>query len=203
MRPLSLCLGLILVPALALLSGCGEKTVSRTGSEAVRDLSGNWNATDSNVTAAALIQQAIKAESAWADNFAKKNNRIPVVKIGKIIVRTDEPINTEIFTNDLIRAIVNSGKAEAVASSAESVQAREERKEQDVNASEATRKESFQETGADFLMIGTINTQNDQEAGKMQKFYSTDIKLSDIKTQKLVGMFNHKIAKDIDRANYK
>lgn len=201
MRLAPLALVLALVPGLALFTGCGEKTVSRTDTKAVRDLSGNWNATDSRVTAEALVDQALKLP--WADNFQKKNNRLPVVKVGKIIVRVDEPINTTIFTNDLIRAIVNSGKAEAVASSAEATQAREERKEQDVNASEATRKESFQETGADYLIIGEINTQNDQEGGKMQKFYSTDVKLTDIKTQKLVGLFNHKIAKDIDRSNYK
>lgn len=201
MRTAPLALALVLVPALALLPGCGEKTVARTANNAVRDLSGNWNATDSRVTAEALVDQALKLP--WADNFQKKNNRLPVVKVGKIIVRVDEPINTTIFTNDLVRAIVNSGKAEAVASSTEAVQAREERKEQDVNASEATRKESFQETGTDFLIIGEINTQNDQEGGKMQKFYSTDVKLTDVKTQKLVGMFNHKIAKDIERSDYK
>ncbi len=195
---------LLVAMSLGAVTGCGGggTTVTRTESNAVRDLSGNWNATDSRVTAEALIADCTSRP--WTDNFAKTNNRPPVVKVGRIkVVTNGDVVNTEIFTNDLIRALINSGKAEAVASSSETDQARQERKEQDVNASEETRKESFQETGADFLIIGTINVQDDQADGRMQKFYSTDLKMTDIKTQKQVWIGNHKIAKDVTRANYK
>jgi penicillin-binding protein activator len=188
---------------LLIMSSCGdETTVRRTESDATRDLSGNWNATDSRLTAEALIADCISRP--WMDNFNKANNRLPVVKVGRVkVVTNGDVINTEIFTTDLVRALINSGRAEAVASTSEVDQAREERKQQDVNASEATRKEGFQEIGADFLIIGTINVQDDQAGGKMQKFYSTDLKMTDIKTQKQVWIGNHKIAKDVTRSNYK
>jgi PBP1b-binding outer membrane lipoprotein LpoB len=203
MHPFLAATALLLLPAtLALTSGCGGTTVNRTESNAVRDLSGNWNATDSRVTAEALIADCTARP--WADNFQKTHNRVPVVKVGRIrVVTNGDVVNTEIFTNDLIRALVNSGKAEAVASNSENDQAREERKQQDVQASEETRKESFQETGADFLIIGTINVQDDQADGRMQKFYSTDLKMTDVKTQKQVWLGNHKIAKDVKRSSYK
>jgi hypothetical protein len=202
MRHLPLCLAaLLLAPVALTVTGCGETKVSRTDNRAVRDLSGRWNATDSRETAEDLIAQALKG--AWIENFVKTNNRNPTVKIGKITVRVDEVINTEIFTNDLIRALVNSGRVDVVASSSETEQARQERKEQDVNASEATRKESFQEVGADFIIIGTIASQNDQEDNLQQKFYSVDLKVTDIKTQKQVGFWNHKVTKDVERSSWK
>ena len=72
-----------------------------------------------------------------------------------------------------------------------------------MNAAEATRKESFQEIGADFLIIGTISAQNDQEQGNQQKFYAVSVNLTDIKTQELVGIFKHKVAKDVERSDWK
>ncbi len=205
MRPLTFTIAasLVLPLSLSLMTSCGGGTqVTRTESNAVRDLSGNWNATDSRVTAEAMIADCVSRP--WMENFTKANNRAPVVKVGRVkVVTNGDVVNTEIFTNDLVRSLINSGKAEAVASTSEVDQAREERKQQDVNASEATRKEGFQETGADFLIIGTINVQDDQADGKMQKFYSTDLKMTDIKTQKQVWIGNHKIAKDVTRSNYK
>ncbi len=199
MRPFLALTALILLPtALALTTGCGDQKITRTDENAVIDLSGNWNATDSRLVAEALIAQAL--QSPWADDFKKANNRTPVVKIGRIKpVTNGDVINTDIFANDLVRAIVNSGKARAVASTSESDQAREERKEQDVHASETTRKPGFQETGTDYLIIGTINVQDDQAGGKRQKFYSTDLKLTDVKTQEQVWFGNKKISKLVER----
>ena len=78
--------------------------------------------------------------SSWSGIYSPKVNRTPVVKIGRIKpVTNGDVINTDIFANDLVRALVNSGKARAVASTSETDQAREERKEQDIHASEATR----------------------------------------------------------------
>lgn len=179
-------------------AGCGGTTVARTDERAVVDLSGNWNATDSTQVADAMIADCLSRP--WLENFTKTNNRKPVVKIGRIAVRTNgDVVNTQIFANDLVRALINSDKAEAVASNAENDQAREERKQQDVNASEATRKESFQETGADFLIIGEINVQDDQAGGVKQKFYATDLKMTDVKTQKQVWLGNKKISKVVTR----
>jgi penicillin-binding protein activator len=191
--------------ALVALAGCGDDavTVHRTDTNAVRDLSGNWNATDAQETAKALIAKAMAQP--WADDFrAAHNNTKPVIKIGRIRVEVPgEVIDTDIFTDDLVTALQESGKVKVVASNAENDQAREERKQQDVHASDATRKESFQETGSDFLLVGTIKTQNDQQGGQQQKFYAITIKVTDVKTQEQIGFWSHKIEKDVSRANYK
>jgi PBP1b-binding outer membrane lipoprotein LpoB len=194
--PLLACLAL--VPALAVLPACG-KTVKREDVNTVRDLSGNWNDTDSRLTAEALSVDALKHP--WIDTYTAKHvGKKPVVKVGKIVTRTNgDVINTEIFTNDLLRAFINSGKVEAVGGGNDAEQIRQERSEQDKNASEATRKESFQETGADFLLTGSINVADDQEGGDKVKFYSVDLKLVDITSAKQVWLGNHKIKKFVER----
>ena len=188
----------ILLPTtLALTTGCGGPKVTRLDENTDVDESGNWSAGDSRRVAEAMIAQAL--QNPWADNFKKVNNRVPVVKIGRIIATTDgDIINTEILANDLVRALQTSGKAEVVASTAEADQAREERKQQDVHASAETRKESFQETAPDYLIIGTIGVQNDQANGLIHKFYATTLKMTDVKTQKQI-LFDKKISKTVER----
>jgi hypothetical protein len=199
MRAMPLLTVALLVPVLAVMSGCGDTQVTRESPNSVRDLSGNWNATDSRETAEAVTTQFLTRS--WADDFrVAHNGQKPVVKIGRITVRSNgDVIATDIFTNDLITALVDSGKARAVASNSETDQAREERKQQDVHASEATRKESFQELGADFLIQGVINVQDDQDGDRKQKFYAVDLKMTDIKTQEQVASASKKISKYVKR----
>jgi penicillin-binding protein activator len=188
---------LALVPATALLTGCG-KTVERVDSNTVKDLSGNWNDVDSKQVAEAMIADSLSRP--WADTFRDKNKKNPTVKVGRVVVRTDgDVINTEIFTNDLTREFINSGKVDVVAANSETDQTRAERADQDKNASETTRKESFQEQGADFLLTGTIGVQNDQEGSEQVKFYSVDLKLTDVQSQRQIWIGNKKIKKFVSR----
>ena len=189
--PLALC-------AVALVgTGCGPK-VERVDVNTTIDLSGDWNDTDSRQTAEALIgdQYLVK----WAETYAQQHGRKPVVKIGRITVRSNgDVIATDIFANDLVRTLVNRQMADAVAATAETDQARQERLEQEKHASATTRKENFQETGSDFLILGTINVQDDQSDGKKVKFYSVDLKMTEVQTQKQVWFGNHKIKKAVKR----
>jgi penicillin-binding protein activator len=201
MSPVRALLAVIAMSSPLILVGCGGTTVNRTDPNAVRDLSGNWNATDSQSVAADIIADV--TSDPWIENFRSKYSRDPVIKVGKVVNRSNEDISTNIFTNDIRKALRKTGKVEVVASSGENAQSREERKDQDINSSAETRKESFQETGADFLLQGAIEVQHDQDAGEKQKFYAVDLELTDIKTQKLTWEGGKKIAKDINRSRYK
>ncbi len=190
----------------ALISGlaftsCSDNAIVRTDPNAVRDLSGNWNATDSQETATAMIADVLARP--WLDSFNKANNRQPVIKVGKVKNSTTEDIATGIFTDDIQRELLNSGKAIPVQSNGDVDEVRDERKDQAVNSAAETRKESFQETGADYLLKGEILVQHDQAGSEKQKFYSVNLWLVDIKTQRQVWIGNKKIAKDVNRAKYK
>jgi uncharacterized protein (TIGR02722 family) len=184
-----------------LVIGCGETTVHRTDSNAVRDLSGNWNATDSQELAAKVIADV--TSDPWIEQFHTKYNRDPVIKVGSVKNKTDEDISTPIFTDDIRKALRKTGKVRVVASNDETAQARDERKDQDINASAETRHESFQETGADLLLEGAINTQHDHSGNEAQKFYAAELLLTDVKTQEIIWEGGDKIAKDVNRSRYK
>ena len=79
--------------------------------------------------------------------------------------------------NDLERAFVNSGRVDVVASKNERGDIREERADMDLNATEATRKAMGKETGADYMLIGSINTIVDAASSEQVRFYQVDLTL--------------------------
>ena len=171
--------------------GCG-KTVTRTDTKEVIDLSGKWNDTDSRLVAEEMIADSLTFP--WASEFAAENGRKPTIRLDRVVVRSDgEVIATDIFMNDISRTYIKSGKAKIVSTHADASVTREELKQQDLHATEATRKEAFQETGADYMLHGTINVQNDQEGRKQVKFYSVDLFLTDVQSREQVWQGNKKL----------
>ena len=71
---------------------------------------------------------------------SQHGGKLPVVIVGSYRNKSDEHIDTEILTKKLEAALVNSGKVEFVASSAERNELRAERIDQQTNASESTAK---------------------------------------------------------------
>jgi PBP1b-binding outer membrane lipoprotein LpoB len=133
--------------------------------------------------AEAMIKDCI--EKPWSGEFSAKQNRKPVVRVRRILVRAEEVINVAIMTDSLVQELVNSGKAEAVAEEALVDQARNERADQEKHASAESRKESFQEVGADYVLTGTVESQLDQEGSKAVKYYKATFKLVDVTTQRI------------------
>lgn len=181
------------------MTGCGGGTdVKRVDANEVHDKSGNWNDIDSQDVAKKMIADVMTRP--WIGNFQKAESRNPVVKVGRVIVRSNgDIIDTDIFTNDIVREFINSGQVDAVRATGDEWQTREELKNQDKYASASSRKEAFQELGADYLMTGTIKVQNDQEGREMVKFYSVDLQLEDVMSGKLVWLGNHKLKKLVQR----
>lgn len=180
------------------LIGCGGgKTVTRVESEEVIDLSGDWNDTDSQLVAKKMISDVLTRP--WHTNFRAGEGRKPVVKVGSVVVRSMEVIDTDIFTNDVVREFINSGEVRAVRARGSEWQTREELKDQDKWASSSSRKEAFKELGCDYLMTGSIKIQDDRDGNKAVKFYSVDLQLEDVMTGELVWLGNEKIKKFVER----
>lgn len=179
-------------------AACGT-SVQRLDSDTVKDLSGRWNDTDSRLVADEMINDSLTRP--WYSNATTALKRSPVVKVGKVSNQSSEHINTDTFVENLQRSLINSGKVDFVASSAEQGQVRGERVEQDTNASEETRKAQGQETGADFMLTGVINSIADQEGGKKVVYYQTNLKLIDIQSNKIVWNGEKKIKKFVSRSS--
>ena len=185
--------------ALALaVAGCST-AVTRMDAGEVKDLSGAWNDTDSQQVSAEMIQDVL--ERPWFGEFSQAQKRQPAVIVGEVRNLSHEHINVNTFVADMERALINSGKVQFVASSIERQGIREERKEQDIHASEATRKAMGQEKGADFMLQGSINTIIDASGKTQLRFYQVDLTLISLVDNRKVWVGQKKIKKLVERSN--
>jgi len=90
-----------------------------------------------------------------------------------------------------------------VASSSEREAIRDERADQQNYSSTETVKQWGKESGADFMLIGEINSINDREDGDEVKYYQVDVYLVDIEDNSKVWVGDKKIKKYVSRSGYK
>lgn len=184
--------------ALALSAACNSTRVSRVDPNSVTDLSGRWNDADSRLVANALIQQSLDAP--WARNYATANGgKQPTVIIGAFRNRSMEHIPVGTFTRDLERAFVNSGTVQIVASKEERGDIRDERADQQQNATAETRARMARELGARYMLQGDVQTIEDSEGKEKIVYYQIDATLIDLESNAKVWLGQHKIKKFIER----
>ena len=191
-------MSVLLVLGLAAGVAACKPTVTREDPNSVKDLSGKWNDTDSRKVSQEMIQDVLSQQ--WLSKFNAKHSQMPTVIVGTVRNLSHEHINTRTFVADIRRALINSGEVGFVASSEERGEIRSERKDQDLHASEETRKAMGNETGADFMLKGTINTIIDAIEGEQVRFYQIDITLIDLSTNRMVWAGQQKIKKSIERS---
>lgn len=185
-----------LLAVLALVAACGTK-VERIEPDEVRDLSGQWNDTDSRLVSEEMIADVLNRP--WVNEFQGSHNARPAVIVGEIRNLSHEHINTGTFVADMERALINSGRVDFVASKVERGEIRQERSDQEIHAREDTRKEMGQELGADFMLQGTINTIIDQEGKEAVKFYQVDLTLISLVDNRKVWVGQKKVKKYVKK----
>lgn len=192
----------IITLAAVMLIGCGSsRQVTRLDPEKVTDLSGKWNDTDSRLVAEEMVSDCLARP--WLSDFLLEESKKPVVTVGRIRNKSSEHIDTETFTTDFERELTNSGKVIFVAAKIERDDVREERLDQRDWASEATVKKLRQETGADFILLGSIKSITDQLEGEKVVFYQTDLELINVETMVKAWMGTKKIKKGISQSGSK
>jgi len=185
-----------------LLTSCGPKLeVKRVDANEVADISGRWNDVDAQMISKEMINQMF--EGAWLNKFKTENGREPVLIVGRVSNKTSEHINTEVFTKEIEKVCINSGLVEFVASSSERDEIRQERIEQQSNASMETTKQIGNEIGADFMLKGVISSIEDAIDGKKVIYYQTNMELVNIETNKKVWVGDKKIKKFVSRGKWK
>ena len=180
------------------LAGCGHETkVTRVDSGVVTDLSGRWNDTDSRMVAESMVKEALQYP--WLGNFSSAKQRQPVVVVGTVLNNSHEHINVQTFVTDLERELTNSQKVTFVAGKGERDEIRTERKEQAMYAREDTQKAPGKETGADYMMKGTIATILDEADGTKAVFYQVDLQMIDLENNAKVWYGQKKIKKVVEK----
>lgn len=150
-----LVLGILIVMTLTACSTQGTRGSLETPSA----LSGQWNDANSRLIAEAMVKEALA--SPWPQRYAQLAGRKPAVTVGMVLNRTDEYLNTQSFVKDLERALMQSKQVQFVADTGQ-------------------RQEARQESGADFMLQGTINTLVDERDSSKSLFYQVDLEILDV-----------------------
>lgn len=190
----------ILAAALVIACG-GQKKVTRLDTETVTDVSGKWNDTDARLVSMEMINDCLSKP--WIMNFVEGTGHKPVVTVGTVRNLSDEHIDTETFTTDMERELINSGQVRFVASRDQRGEIRDERADQQEHASEETMKRMAREIGADFLVMGSIKTIVDQSQKIKIVFYQTDLEMINVESNEKVWIGTKKIKKEISRSSTK
>ncbi len=194
---------LLFLGILTFLASCASTPkVERKAVDTTIDISGRWNDADSRMVAEEMIRDCL--DRPWVQRFMDTHgNDVPTVIVGEVKNRSHEHINVQTFVKDLERALINSGRVQFVASKGERVGVREERLDMAMHASEETMKAPGEELGADFMLIGTINTIRDEAGGKAVMFYQTNLELINMANNVKAWIGEKKIKKLIKRSKIK
>ena len=188
-------LGTLFLFTIALLNGCGSRTITRVDSSEVIDLSGRWNDTDSRLVSEEMIADMLN--SSWASEYTRLNEKRPVVVVGLVNNKSHEHINTETFIKDIEQAIVRDGSARLVVAGAKRDELRKEKADQQSYASPETMKKWGKELGADFMLQGTVNSIVDEYKREKVVAYQVDLQLTNIETNEVVWIGDKKIKKKV------
>ena len=186
---------------LVLASGCATTKVTRVDREEKIDLSGEWNDYDAMLVAQSMIKDCL--ERPWLYNYVKIKGENPTVIVGKVTNKSYEHINSQVFTKYLEKELLNSGKVIFVASPQEREGVREERNDQQQGYTEPeTIKAIGHETGADFMLIGSVNAIKDEVRSKAVMYYQVNLELVDMLTNQKVWIGQKEIKKKIDHPKF-
>ena len=184
-----------------LIGGCASTPkVTRTSSDEVIDVSGHWNDSDSQMVSSEMIDDSLSR--VWIDEWRGATGGKPTVIVGAVRNQSSEHINTRTFTKDLERAFVNSGRVRLVASSDERTGMRSERIDQLRNATIDTAKSMGKEIGADFMLIGGINSIVDAAGDTKVRFYQVELELINLESNEKVWIGQKKIKKIVEQSRF-
>lgn len=185
------------------LTGCGGTKVQRLDATQEVALTDRWNATDSRLVSEEMIDDMLSFP--WVNRWAQANpdrNRQPTVIVMGVRNRSHEHIEVNTFVNDLRRAMIRSGRVDFVAGGDVRDALREERKEQEFNATAETAAKLAAEQGANFALSGSIDSWVDQLDGTRVTNYQIDLSLIDIQTNKEVWAGQKRLQKHQKRSKF-
>ena len=195
-------IGLSAAMGLAVLgvAGCGGREVIRADPRETIDLNYRFNETDARLVAEEMIDDALGRP--WLERWREDKRGAPIVIVGTVRNDTGDYIDTLLFTKQIERAFVNSGRVRLVAARDERGEIRDERREIKEFSRPETVKKMAYELGADLMMIGRVgeNVQVSQGRSVRAQYYQVNLELIDVESNEKVWIGEKQIAKrQIDR----
>jgi len=164
-----------------LFASCSSNPkVKRVDADTQTDISGYWNDTDVRIVCKSLIDDCLN--SPRVDQAIKAKGKTPTVVVGKFKNDSSEHIDTSIISSIMEQTIFNSGKMDFVAGGSTRDQLRAERQDQQSNASESTASKLANETGADFMLVGSVKAIVDKAGNQTVRTYFVSAEMTNIET---------------------
>ncbi|MBK6683282.1 MAG: penicillin-binding protein activator LpoB [Deltaproteobacteria bacterium] len=190
-------LGLLLLAACASAPApASGPTVERT--DAALDLSGEWNDTDADQVAQAVIEDCLSAP--WIGEWTLAHGKKPVVRLYPVRNKTDAYIDYRYFTKQIEAALIRSNRVDVVSSLEEAADNRDERADQATHAGDESAKSQGQELASDFLLNGWILASDDRASGKLLRAYLTSVEIVETQNNKKAWVGQKRIKKLITSA---
>jgi uncharacterized protein (TIGR02722 family) len=172
------------------LSACSSAPqVARVDAATQTDLTGRWNDSDVRQVCESLIASAISSPAidAYIRDFSARNRgTLPAVIIGTFKNTSSEHIDTRIISSRMRTAIINSGKLSFVEHGNARDEIRAERDDQQVNASEKTAASIANETGANFILTGEVNSMEEKADNTTVRVYFVKATITNIETNRII-----------------
>jgi len=170
-----------------LLAGCATTKVTRVDPNTQIDLSGYWNDKDVRIVCESLINDCLLSPRV-NQAIRAMGKKTPTVIVGNFRNESSEHIDTAIISSIMETTIFNTGRMDFVAGGAARDALRAERQDQQGNASEETAAALAKETGADFMLLGTVRTIIDKADNKSVRTYFVNAELTSIETNQRIWM---------------
>lgn len=180
--------------ALAGASGCKSRTVTRVDPTEIRDLDYRFDEDDARQVANTMVREAMTH-----DGWMGKREQRPVLILGTVRNETSDYLDSKLFTKQIERALINSGRIRIVAARDERGEIRDERR-QGLDWSRAeTVKQQAHELGADFMMIGRVgeNIERSRNGNQRVVYYQVNLEIIDLESNEKVWIGETQIEKRV------
>lgn len=174
--------------AATILGACSDNwKVKRNDPNEVIDVDYRFNDVDARGTANTIITDILSQP--WITNWTKAHDgKAPIVYVGTI--RNDSQdynVNPELFTNAIVRELINSGRVRVKAERDARQDLRDERLDTKYN-DPATIKAIAKELNADFAFTGNVQQiiQRTNDGKKLVNYYQINSELTDVETAEIV-----------------
>jgi hypothetical protein len=180
----------VCVMALVMMS-CATTTTgtARVSADTQIDLTGRWNDSDVRIVCETLIADALASSriNAYIEDFSGKHGgELPTVIVGRFRNASSEHIDTTIISGIMRTAIINSGKMEFVEGGDTREEIRAERQDQQFNANEATASALANETGANFMLTGEVNSTVEKAGNTTVRAYFVKASITNMETNRIL-----------------
>ncbi len=183
----------------AMLAACAPtKRVTREKAGSGDELSGNWSAVDAKETAAAFIKDCFAAP--WLQRFSDENGRPPAVRVDRVVNKTDEKIDAQVFIKELEKAMVNSGQVEVLAQRGAELSSAREEQDDSISGRVDGGVGVGGEMGGDFVLTVHMTSILDQADGEKVKYYRLNATLIAAGKGNKVWVGDHEIQKRMQQA---